>query len=246
MVFLPLSVQAQILNMAIDYQPLNLPQGFTESLANCKKFADTVQITKDNIEVSTEYRILPEGDKCRLLVEGQTNTLVHITQDCNLTIAEAKQYGHNLQVFASRKYSPFRDKNLILHDKNYLAALQIMENQRLCQIKRERIDTTSSIRQNLLSCTPITEQEHNTGIIITRQITGKQADMCKYKYTIQPKPDIKYNFNCSWKLEQMQKYYTILETMVVPAEEGSDFSAAMRISAQEEMEFILHNCEYEM
>ncbi|MBP1532240.1 MAG: hypothetical protein ILA52_01915, partial [Alphaproteobacteria bacterium] len=232
-VFLPLSVQAQILNMAIDYQPLNLPQGFTESLANCKKFADTVRIAKDNIEVSTEYRILPDGDRCRLLVEGQTNTLVHITQDCNLTTAEAKQYAHNLKVFALRKYSPFRDKERILHDQNYLSALQIMENRQLCQIKREKIDTTANIRQNLPSCTPSAEQEHNAGIIITRQITGEQNGMCQYKYTVlNNKPNAEYVFNCSWKPEQVQEYYTILETMVVPAEEGSDFSAVMRISAQ--------------
>ena len=51
-----------------------------------------------------------------------------------------------------------------------------------------------------------------------------------------------YHYACAFDDDKRKEYLTILEALVVPEEDGFDFSAVQRFTQASEMEFIYKNC----
>ena len=243
--------QAQILNMSLHFDKLNIEEEFFHSLALCRFYTISEHKEHSNMEVDTTYTVVGLKDNlCRMMVEGKTNTSVKIVQTCALPLDVAKEYAEALRKFQDKQYSPLHDKEILQQDKDYQKALAIMENRQFCQILRDEIDNTGNIRKNLPECRAAEQIEAFTNFEVVRKILGNTAQGCNYRYSIRKKADDKgivaysFDFDCNWKKEQQDKYLRILQANVIPAEEGSDFSAVMRISPKEEIEFIFDNCDF--
>lgn len=265
--FLPYSTQAQILDMSVNLSPLQLTDDFLRSLYYCKPYHGEKSASYEKINVKTVYDVLGMKDgKCQLKVEGFTNTSVHITQECNLTPEQAKEYADSLSNYQVNKYSPRFDEKLINSNKYYQKAVDIMGNPKICTVLRDKIDHTSEIRANLPECLPIKKTEQILDSKIMREIVGaviiEDQNLCRFHFTLwQPKPDvshispevleksprlkdIEFNYDCLWDNQTKQKYFDILDAFIIPEEEGYDFYAVDRPNSWEEMDFILHNCKY--
>lgn len=264
---LPYSAHAQILDMSVDLSPLQLTDDFLRSLYYCKQYHGEKTSSYEKINVKTVYDVLGMKDgKCQLKVEGFTNTSVHITQECNLTPEQAKEYADSLSNYQVNKFSPRFDEKRINSNEYYQKAMDIMGNPEICTILRDKIDHTSAIRANLPECLPVKKTEKVLDSKVMREIVGKEEinerPMCHYRFTLwQPKPDVshispevlekapelrdvEFNYDCFWDEITKQKYFDVLDAFVIPEEEGYDFYAVDRPNSWEEIDFILHNCQY--
>ena len=264
---LPYSAHAQILDMSVDLSPLQLTDDFLRSLYYCKLYHGEKTSSYEKINVKTVYDVLGMKDgKCQLKVEGFTNTSVHITQECNLTPEQAKEYADSLSNYQVNKFSPRFDEKRINSNEYYQKAMDIMGNPEICTILRDKIDHTSAIRANLPECLPVKKTEKILDSKVMREIVGKEEinerPMCHYRFTLwQPKPDtshispevlekapelrdVEFNYDCFWDEITKQKYFDVLDAFVIPEEEGYDFYAVDRPNSWEEIDFILHNCQY--
>lgn len=249
-IFAATSVKAQILGLGVNFEKLNLPEEFFRSLQNCQTYKYELPAEFENIKTKTIYSVVAKQNKiCNLHVEGFTNTSVHITQDCDFTFAQAMQYADTLRRYQQKGYSPRWNGDKINADADYQAAYKIMANPDICRFYRDAIDHTENIRQNLLSCKPAEQVENSGDIKILRQIKGTKEKLCEYSFTVLQnfKENININrktmtFSCLFDQEQSRRYLEILQSLVVEAEEGFDFSAIQRISVAEELNFILSHC----
>ena len=251
----PFVANAQILSIGVEFEKLSLPEQFYRSLENCTAYTYTKPATTNNVSVSTTYNIEPTADgKCRLSVDGLTNVSVHITQNCDLTPEQAKTYAGALRRYQAKDYSPRWDGDRIEADEDYKTAYAIMSDRKICRFIRDKIDHTQKIRAALSSCASAKETETTAAVIAEREIIGKSEDICHYRFSLQNRKaandakgedDKQLVFDCHLNKEQTARYLQILETMVVPEEEGYDFAALQRISPAEEMNFILDNCTFD-
>lgn len=236
--------------MGINFEKLNLPEPFLQSLEQCSAYKFSHAATNNNVEVKTTYSVAPAENKlCRLHIEGHTNVSVHISQDCTLTHEQAKNYAEALRRYQAKRYSPRWDGHKIEKDPDYLAAYAIMSDRKLCRFMRQEVDYTKKIRENLPQCTPTTQEEITALIKVERQIQKAQNDKCLYSFRItqMPKKDTAgtahtVGFNCALDSALRERYLQILEALILPQEEGYDFSTVQRISVAEELNFILDNC----
>lgn len=260
------SSRAQILNMSVNFAPLQLSEKFLQNLSECNIYAEEQSSELDGIKVKTSYMIggLKNGI-CSLTVVGESNTDVKITQTCSLTAEQARDYATHLRKYQIHKYSPRFDKQRIPADKDYQAALQIMTNSNLCRIMRDKVDTTKDIRDNLGKCQKAQTLQILPDLQITRKIVGNEDNLCRYDFqVIRSNPDVRelikimnnknanelknivkiqFYFSCSFDDSKVYEYLDILENQIVPEEEGLDFSAVQRPDYSEEMTFIMNNCE---
>lgn len=264
---LPYATQAQILDMSVDLSPLHLTDDFLRSLYYCKQYSGEKSTSLEKVKVKTVYNVLGmKDDKCQLKVEGFTNTSVHITQECNLTPEQAQQYADALSNYQVHKYSPRFDEKQINSDPDYQKAMDIMGNPDICTVMRDKIDHTSEIRAKLPDCLPIKSEEEILGSKVTREIVGveniNKENLCHFRFTYwEPKPDTshlsqdilakapeikdaEFKYDCLWNEQIKQEYYNVLDSFVIPEEEGYDFSAIDRPNSWEEMNFIIRNCQY--
>lgn len=245
-----LPARAQILGMGINFEKLNLPEPFLQSLEKCSVYKFSQKAANSDIEVKTTYSVSPiENKLCHLHIDGHTNVLVHISQDCKLTPEQAKNYADSLRRYQAKGYSPRWDGHKIEKDPDYLAAFAIMSDRKLCRFVRQEVDYTKKIRQNLTQCAPVAQKEITASIKVERQILTEQDDKCLYSFKITqmpPKnsdnPERTVSFKCTLDTAQREQYLQILEALVLPEEEGYDFSTVQRISVAEELNFILDNC----
>ncbi|MBR1825740.1 MAG: hypothetical protein IJ770_04045 [Alphaproteobacteria bacterium] len=253
-ILLSFSANAQILGIGVDFEKLNLPEQFYQSLENCTKYTYIKPAVFEDVAVSTTYSVEPmQNGSCRLSVDGTTNVSVHIAQECELTREQAKAYADALRRYQQKGYSPHWDDDKIETDADYKAAYAIMSDRKLCRFKRDKIDHTQQIRINLPSCTPAKQTELTAAITVKRQIVGKDDEDCLYTFMMQndkisakdkQESDKQIVFECRLNKQQTEQYVQILEAAVVPEEEGYDFSAVQRVSPAEEMNFILDYCTF--
>lgn len=246
-----LPAQAQILGMGINFEKLNLPEPFLQSLEQCATYKFSQTAANNDVEVKTTYNIAPlENKLCHLHIDGHTNVLVHISQDCKLTLEQAKNYAEALRRYQAKRYSPRWDGHKIEKDPDYQAAFAIMSDRKLCRFVRQEVDYTKKIRQNLTQCAPVAQEEITAAIKVERQILKEQDGKCLYSFKIThlPKKDTSgtaqqtIGFNCAFDSILRERYLQILDALVLPEEEGYDFSTVQRISVAEELNFILDNC----
>lgn len=207
-----------------------------------------------DVSVNTTYRIEPtDNNLCRLTIDGTTNVSVHITQNCDLSSEQAQTYAQALRRYQAKDYSPRWDGDRIETDEDYKTAYSIMSNRKICRFHREKIDHTQNIRAHLPTCTPGEETEITATVTANRKIIGKEKDTCLYRFSLKNRHtadntkdenDKQIVFDCRLNSEQTAEYLQILDAMVIPEEDGYDFTAVQRISPVEEMNFILDNCTF--
>lgn len=255
--------RAQILDMSVDFSPLQLSDDFLQSLSDCTPYQGAKNASYKNLEVRTVYNIAGIiDDKCVLKIDGYTNASVHITQTCSLTLDQAKEYSEALKNFQSKKYRPRFDQNNIAKDVDYKKAVRIMKNNKVCRFVRDEIDNTADIRKNLPDCISTESTENIMDSKVIRTINGFYDNKCHFSFKMwQPKPDtshiapqilekappiddITYHYDCEWTPEQIQSYIHILETFALPEEEGYNFHVIERANPWEEINFIINNCKY--
>lgn len=244
-------MHAQILGMGINFEKLNLPEPFLQNLENCTAYKFSQASTADEIKVKTTYSIAPDTDnRCHLHIDGETNVSVHISQDCRLTPEQAKTYAQALRDYQAKRYSPRWDGHRIEKDPDYLRAFAIMSDRQTCRFLRQKIDHTSEIRKNLTACKPTVQEEATASLKVERKIIKAENDKCLYTFQITQlnKDDAaginsNISFTCKLDPERRDHYLKILENLVIPEEEGFDFSSVQRISVAEELNFILDNCD---
>lgn len=173
-VFLPSFANAQILDMSTDLSPLQLTDDFLRSLYYCKPYHGEKSSSYKKINVKTVYDVFGmQDDKCKLKIDGSTNTMVHITQECALTTEQAQKYADALSNYQVNKFNPRFDEQRINSNEHYQKAMEIMSNPDICTITRDKIDYTSELRANLLECEPIVSVQNILGSEITREVVGK-------------------------------------------------------------------------
>lgn len=262
LLLLPTVADAQILNMGVNFEKLDLPAGFLQSLEKCAPYSGEKGYNRNDVKVNTVYQIIGmQNDLCVLKIDGSTNTSVNIHQECNLPLETAKTYAEALRRYQAKGYNPRWDEQYINKNRDYQTALEIMSDTKLCRFYRDKIDNTSVIRENLAACTPAEETEITAGLKVTRTIVGNEDESCRYRMTLQKaqteEPLVKtlsdnlddlvpeqlaLIFECEFDKEKTDFYLQVLEAQVVPAEDGFDYSAAQRISPQEEIGFIFDSC----
>ncbi len=258
---------AQILDMIGTKDKLNVPPEFLSNLYDCTPFETTVKSAPDGVVTKMIYRVVGfENEKCVMQIDGYTNVNVHITQKCIFTHEQAQTYANAVFSFQNKGYYSYKEFNLIEKDPDYIAASAIMTNSDICRFHRDEIDLTPVFRKKLTACETYEEVQHLDSVDITRKIVQKNNDICKLQITFtQNLPDLRlradkitpelqkhidnfkpanYNFNCAFNQEKKNEYLAVLQSLVVPEEEGFDFSAVQRYGQDSEFQFIFQNCEF--
>ena len=261
------SANAQILDIIGTKERLNVPQEFLTNLFNCKPFETTVKSAPDGVVTTMIYNVAGfENKKCVMQIDGYTGVNVHIMQKCAFTPEQAKTYANAVFKFQNKGYYSYKQFNLIEKDPDYLTASQIMTDSNICQFHRDKIDLTPVFRKKLAACQNYEEVQHLNSVDITRRIVQKNNDICRLQITFtQNLPDLElrsdkitpelqqhidsfkpavYNFNCAFSQEKKNEYLAILQALVVPEENGFDFSAVQRYGQNSEFQFIFQNCEF--
>ena len=264
---LPNTCFAQILNLLGTKEKLAVPVEFLVNMADCEPYETKVVSAPEGIKTETIYKVLGmKKGKCDFQIEGLTNSVVHITQKCSLTLEQADKYAEAIYNFQNKEYSSYKLRKQIYEDTDYIAASEIMTDEKLCRFHRDAIDQTADWRQNLQTCSPFKDSSQLNSVAVTRQVIGLVNDKCLFKVTFTQKlPDMKrrpekfslrvqhlidnfneadYQYVCEFNDEIKNEYIKLLETMVIPAEDGFDFSAVQRFTMLPEMEFIAQNCTY--
>lgn len=261
------SANAQILNMSGTQDRLNVPTDFLKSISECTPYETTVLSAPEGVETKMIYRVIGKiSDKCKIQIDGYTNVNVHIRQSCLLSEPQATEYASSISRFQSKQYLPRKHMKRMLHDEDYLKATEIMTNENICTFHRDRIDTTAEFRKKLSDCTPYSETQKLDSVDINREIKEKINDICKINITftqrlpnmelrakkISPRlwshidkfKEANYHYACAFNDDKRYEYTAILEALIVPEENGFDFSAVQRFSQSSEIEFIYKNCTY--
>ena len=262
-----LPAKAQILNIDKMAPTLELPAEFLDSLETCSEYNEIKSMTKDGIESKIRYIVREDEDKkCFLLVVVDTDYYVHIEQACTLPRETAAEYADALRQYTRKKYSLVKDTFALNKDKDYLKASEIMQNSDLCRFTRDEIDNTKELRRVLRDCKPIASEEKVQEGTIYRRIEGPDENSnCLYYFTLfVPKPDIsklrvkseadrkqleklkdkQFTYRCSFDNDQRIEYTYLLRSLVLPEEEGYDFTSVSTFSHKIELAYILHHCEY--
>lgn len=258
-------VNAQILNIEKLAPTLNLSDNFLNSLEKCTNHESEKSAFLDGADSRLSYKIEKKNNNtCSLQVVADTDHYVHIEQNCIFPMNIVKEYAVALRRFNEKKYSLFKDTFLINKDEDYQKATEIMQNLDFCRFKRSKIDNTKEIRENLPRCYRTKSEEFVENAIVTREIVGRDKDFnCGYHYTIWrpettiekkffanvrnmfiPSNEMKFHYLCSFDTEQKKEYLLLLESLVLPEEEGENFTAVSNFSSKIELEFIINNCEY--
>lgn len=256
---------AQILNMSGTQDPLDIPVDFLESMQNCQPYEKTVMSAPEGIVTKMIYKISgKKNNKCEIQIDGYTNVTVHITQSCQLTPEQASEYAGALSRFQEKNYPRYKNLKRILNDPDYISATEIMTNEELCSFHRDGIDETFEFRKKLSDCTPFKETQTLDSVDIEREITEYVNGSCKINVTFtQRLPNMElrakkitermwshidkfkeahYHYACAFDDDKRKEYLAVLEALVVPEEDGFDFSAVQRFTQASEMEFIYKNC----
>lgn len=265
--FLALPANAQILNMSDTQEYLSVPIDFLQSIHDCSAYEKTVMSAPEGVETKMVYKVNGlKNDKCEVTVDGYTNVNVHIKQSCLFTPEQAAEYASSISRYQSKHYYFHKDIDRILYDEDYLAATKLMTNDDICQFHRDGIDVTSEFRKKLADCIPYTETQKLESVDIKREIKELANGICKIDVTftqrlpnmelradkITPRmwkyidkfKEANYPYACAFNEFKRDEYLRILEALVVPEEDGFDFSAVQRFSQASEMEFIYKNCTY--
>ena len=260
-------VNAQILNMSDTQEYLSVPVDFLRSIKYCEVYEQTVMSAPEGVETKMVYKVNgPKDGKCDVQVDGYTNVNVHINQSCLFTMEQAEEYATSIDRYQNKHYYFHKDIDRILYDADYLAATKLMTNENICKFHRDGIDVTSEFRKKLAECTPYTETQKLESVDITREIKEMVNGICKIAVTFtQRLPNMElrakkitprmwehikkfkeahYPYSCSFNEKKRKEYLAVLEALVVPEEDGFDFSAVQRFSQISEMEFIYKNCTY--
>ena len=264
-VFAP--ANAQILDMIGTKDRLNVPLEFLSDLYHCTPFETTLTSAPDGVVTKMIYRVIGlENKKCIMQIDGYTNVNVHITQKCSFTLEQAQTYATAISNFQSRGYYSYKEFNRIERDPDYIAASDIMTNSDICRFHRDKIDPTPVFREKLAACEKYEEVQHLDSVDITRRIVQKNNDVCRLQITFtQRLPDLElradkitpelqqhidkfkpadYNFSCGFNPKKTDEYLAVLQSLVVPEEDGFDFSAVQRYGQEPEFQFIFQNCEF--
>ena len=59
-----------------------------------------------------------------------------------------------------------------------------------------------------------------------------------------PSNELHFHYACSFNQEQQDEYLLLLESLVLPEEEGDNFTSVSNFSSKIELEFIINHCEY--
>lgn len=258
---------AQILNIDKMAPTLNLSPDFLNSLEQCSDYTDQKSVFTDGSEASLRYEVKKDGaEKCRLIVVAETDHYVHIEQNCLFPLQTAAQYAIALRKFNDKHYSIIKETFELNKDENYKIAAEIMQNSDLCRFTRTEIDNTKGIRENLSACQKIKTEEKVKDGIITREIFGRDNNFnCHYDYTLwMPAPDVShikttsaklqkqldnlsdmsFHYTCSFDDDDKREYILLLESLVLPQEEGYNFTSVGTFNSKIETEFIINHCEY--
>ena len=256
---------AQILNIEKLSPTLNLSADFLDALETCTDHKSERSAFSEGSETKITYEIeKKDNNTCALQIVGQTDHYVHIEQNCLLPMEKAREYATTLRQFNAKRYSLFKDTFAINKDENYIAAAAIMQNPDFCRFKRLEIDNTKEIRENLPACKRTKNEELVENAKISREIAGRDENFnCKYYYTlwrpetqIEKKPfanvrnmfipsnEMNFRYACSFNEVQKKEYLMLLESLVLPEEEGYNFTAVSTFSSKIELEFIIKHCEY--
>lgn len=261
------SANAQILDMIGTKDRLNVPREFLSNLYDCTPFETTVKSAPDGVVTEMIYRVVGfENEKCVMQIDGYTNVNVHITQKCVFTSEQAQTYANAVFKFQNKGYYSYKEFNRIEKDPDYIAASAIMTNSDICRFHRDAIDPTPVFREKLTACENYEEVQHLDSVDITRRIVQKNNDVCRLQITFtQNLPNLElradkitpelqkrinnfkpanYNFNCAFNQEKKNEYLAVLQSLVVPEEDGFDFSAVQRYGQDVEFQFIFQNCEF--
>ena len=265
--FLTSQVNAQILNMSDTQEYLSVPIDFLKSIQDCNVYEQTVMSAPEGVETKMVYKVNgKKNGKCDVQIDGYTNVTVHINQSCLFTMEQAAEYANSIYRYQNKHYYFHKDLNRILYDPDYVAATKLMTDENICKFHRDGIDVTSEFRKKLADCTPYTETQHLESVDIVREIKAAVNGVCKIDVTFtQRLPNMElraekitsrmwehikkfkeahYPYSCSFNDDKRKEYLAVLEALVVPEEDGFDFSAVQRFSQISEMEFIYKNCTY--
>lgn len=240
------SVAAQILNLSAKGEWLPLDDDFLLNLADCIEDLRINSSDYNGVSTTNQYVIKKITDEqCEFKVLSKSNTGLNITQNCIFTKSEAYDYANALYRFWQKGYNLKRKNTQMLKDEDYLAAEKILKNDKICQVHRDALDFTKEFRVNLASCRAFENEENRGNSHIIRRIKGYQNEKCDLLWQIdvyEPKK-IKLQYLCNLSDEQLQDYEAILQTDVIPAEDGLNFSAVERYTSDLEIKFIIQNCE---
>ena len=247
----PLMATAQILNLATRGDLASLPLEFFISLGSCENYEQSINTEDSGVSATTVYMVKKIDDNhCDLEVEAKTSIGVRIVQNCSFDKDKAYEYADALYQFQSKKYNTRRYMKQALQDENYQKAADIMSNEKYCHFFRDEIDNTKELRQKLIDCEPIKNNETTGNLWLIREIIGKEDDKCVFSFTI--KRDAKdkkstesegVRYLCNFDEAVKKEYLAVLESMVILAEKGYNFTAVQRFGTKDELQFIGEHCE---
>jgi len=246
----PLMAAAQILNLATRGDLASLPLEFFLSLGSCENYEQAISTEDSGVSATTVYRVKKIDDNhCDLEVEAKTSIGVRIVQNCSFDKDKAYEYADSLYQFQSRKYNTRRFMEVALQDEDYQHAANIMSDEKYCHFFRDEIDNTKELREKLLSCEAVKNEETTGNLWIFREISGVKDDKCALSLTIRrvqksgEKPeDGGLKYFCNFDEAQKKEYLAVLESMIIPAEKGYNFTSVQRFGTKDELHFIGENC----
>ena len=153
-IFLPLTAQAQLVDKTKLLQPLTMSNKFLRRLTKCIPFEEEKSEILDGSEIKATYRIY-----------GMTKK-----NECEFEFITDTDLGYSAEAGTN--------------DSDYKEAVALMQNKKFCDYYRDTIDFTKQIRDNLMECKPVWENQNDGILEISRKIIGKNGSDCQYETLI--------------------------------------------------------------
>lgn len=186
-IFLPLTAQAQLVDKTKLLQPLTMSNKFLRRLTKCIPFEEEKNEILDGSEIKATYRIygMTKKNECEFEFITDTDLGYSVSQICYFPQEELDSFVKIMQdTLQKTSYTFETAADAGTDDSDYKEAVALMQNKKFCDYYRDTIDFTKQIRDNLMECKPVWENQNDGILEISRKIIGKNGSDCQYETLI--------------------------------------------------------------
>lgn len=183
---LPITAQAQLLDLSKVLQPLAMSEVFLRRLSKCVPYEEEKVSQMLSYDINATYRIYgpTERKECEFEFVSTTSLGFSASQICYLPPDIMESYVGAIKRLLGKPIYISNNPADMTEDPDYKIVAGITGNKQYCDFYRDPIDFTKKIRDNLMNCKPTWETQ-NTGLVdITRKIIGLSGSACHYEVAI--------------------------------------------------------------
>lgn len=185
-ILLPLTAQAQVEDRTQFLQPLTISNKFLRRLTKCMPYEEQTPTTMSGFNINATYRIygLTNKKECEFEFITDTELGYSVSQICYFPPEEMENLVNLFQNYLQKTTYSFDTAAEMVNEAEYREILSMMQNKKYCDYYRDAIDFTKQVRDNLMECKPVWENQNDGVLDISRKIVGKNGSNCQYETLI--------------------------------------------------------------